>query len=72
MNKNVGGLDRRLRVLAGIGLLAYALRTKGAKRVAALVAGADLLLTAATQRCPMNAFLGTDTCRIGNRSEPGW
>jgi uncharacterized membrane protein len=72
MNKNVGGLDRRLRILAGLALLAYALRATGFKRVIALLAGADLLLTAGIQRCPMNSLLGIDTCRIGNRTEPGW
>jgi uncharacterized membrane protein len=72
MDKNVGGFDRRLRILTGIALLSYALRARGFKRVVALLAGADLLLTAAIQHCPMNALLGIDTCRTGNRSEPGW
>ncbi|MEM4780140.1 MAG: DUF2892 domain-containing protein [Halalkalicoccus sp.] len=72
MDRNVGGTDRHLRVLAGIALLAYALRADGIRRVAALAAGADLLLTAAIQRCPLNALLGIDTCAVGDRSEPGW
>jgi uncharacterized membrane protein len=72
MDRNVGGFDRRLRILGGIALLAYALRARGFKRIAALLAGADLLFTGAIQRCPMNALLGIDTCRTGNRSEPGW
>lgn len=72
MKRNVGGMDRRLRVLGGIALLAYALRATGFKRVAALVAGADLLLTAAVQRCPMNTLFGIDTCGFSERSEPGW
>lgn len=72
MDKNVGGIDRRLRILAGIALLAYALRARGFGRIAALVAGADLLLTAAIQRCPGNALFGIDTCGHSERSEPGW
>lgn len=72
MEKNVGGFDRRLRILAGIGLLAYALRATGVARVIALLAGADLLLTAAIQRCPLNTLFGIDTCGIGERAEPGW
>ncbi len=69
MDRNVGGFDRRVRILAGIAVLGYALRTSGIKRVAALLAGADLFLTAALQRCPVNALLGVDTCRIGARSK---
>lgn len=69
MDKNVGGLDRRLRVLAGIAVLAYALRARGGKRFVALLAGADLLLTAAVQHCPLNALFGIDTCR-GERMGP--
>ncbi|MFC6905296.1 DUF2892 domain-containing protein [Halalkalicoccus tibetensis] len=72
MDKNVGGIDRRLRILAGIALLAYALRARGLGRVAALITGADLLLTAAIQRCPANALFGIDTCGHAERAELGW
>ena len=72
MDRNVGGFDRRIRILGAIALLAYALRATGFKRVAALLAGADLLFTAAIQRCPMNILFGINTCRTGNRTEPGW
>lgn len=72
MDKNVGGRDRRLRVLGGIALLAYALRARGIKRLLALLAGADLLFSAAVQHCPLNALFGIDTCGVGERSEPGW
>ncbi|ADJ13458.1 YgaP family membrane protein [Halalkalicoccus jeotgali] len=70
MEKNVCGIDRRVRILGGIGLLAAALRTRGIRRVGALLAGAVLLGTAATQRCPLNALVGIDSCRVGERSEP--
>ncbi|WP_122091082.1 YgaP family membrane protein [Halalkalicoccus subterraneus] len=69
MDRNVGGLDRRIRILAGIAVLASALRAKGFGRIVALLVGADLLLTAAVQRCPLNALLGIDTCH-GERTEP--
>lgn len=72
MDKNVGGVDRRLRILGGIALLAYALRATGFRRVGALVVGADLLLTAAIQRCPGNELFGIDTCGHSERAEFGW
>ncbi|MDL5363000.1 DUF2892 domain-containing protein [Halalkalicoccus sp. NIPERK01] len=72
MDRNVGGADRHLRILGGIVLLGSALRARGFGRVAALLAGAVLLLTAAVQRCPVNALAGVDTCRAGERLEPGW
>ncbi|MFP8952779.1 DUF2892 domain-containing protein [Natrialbaceae archaeon A-arb3/5] len=63
MNKNVGGFDRTLRVLAGIALLLvgyrYRERTAG---TLAFVAGSDVLATAVIQRCPLNALFGIDTC----------
>ncbi len=62
MERNVGGLDRRLRILGGIALLAYALRARGIRRAGTLFAGADLFLTAAVQWCPLNALFGVDTC----------
>lgn len=71
MKRNVGGLDRRLRVLGGIAVLGYALRAKGSKRAGALLAGAVLFGTAAVQRCPANALLGIDTSRPPNRSRNG-
>ncbi|KYH27096.1 hypothetical protein HAPAU_09860 [Halalkalicoccus paucihalophilus] len=71
MDRNVGGADRHLRILSAIALLGSALRTRGIKRVGALLAGAVLLLTAALQHCPLNALLGIDTCRSGERSERG-
>ena len=71
MEKNVGGVDRRLRflvggllVLAGVGALATgastpALRTGG---VMALAGGGSLLANALTRRCLVNRLLGLDTC----------
>lgn len=69
MDRNVGEFDRRLRIFGGIALLTCALRARGPRQILALLAGADLFLTAAVQRCPVNALLGIDGCRGTNRSE---
>jgi Na+/H+ antiporter NhaD/arsenite permease-like protein len=66
--KNVGGLDRQIRFLAGAVLLTVALAglaTDVAGRSLALVAlagAAGLLFNAVTQRCLLNRLLGIDTC----------
>jgi hypothetical protein len=63
--KNVGGLDRRARgvagtLLVGIGVWLFA----GGRAYAgvALLAGVGLLFNAVTGFCGMNALLGVDTC----------
>jgi hypothetical protein len=64
--KNVGGYDRLLRAVAGLGLAAGAvmLALTGRALVAALamIVAVGLLLNAATQFCGINAVLGIDTC----------
>ncbi len=82
MEKNVGGYDRRTRLLVGpvllvvgiaalAGLLSIAAGTLGmALAVLALVVGAVLTITARTQQCPMNSMLGRNTYRERPRSEP--
>ncbi len=64
--RNVGGLDRKLRglagtllLVAGLGAFVSGLGTVGA--VAALT-GVGLLFNAVTGFCVMNALLGIDTC----------
>lgn len=63
MQKNVGGVDRRARLLVGPALLALGL-TKGG-RLGFLMAGAGtvLLATGTTGYCPANGALGIDTQR---------
>ncbi|PCR88989.1 YgaP family membrane protein [Natrinema ejinorense] len=80
MQKNVGGFDRGARIVVGpvlvlIGIAALGgllSLTAGALGLAlaaiALVGGAVLTTTAATQKCPMNARLGIDTYRDGAES----
>ena len=64
--KNVGGLDRVVRAVLGVGLLVVTLRSlTGGRRSTALVAAigaAGLLFNATTQFCGMNAVLGLNTC----------
>jgi len=66
--KNVGGLDRQVRFVAGAGLLAVALVgvvTDAVGQPAALIALAGatgLLFNAVAQRCLLNRLLGVDTC----------
>ncbi|MFC6951735.1 DUF2892 domain-containing protein [Halorubellus litoreus] len=73
MQKNVGGYDRIARFVLGpilviVGLahvlevFAIASGTLGLGiAVAAILVGAVFLVTAATQKCPLNSVLGFDT-----------
>jgi len=63
---NVGGIDRKLRGLAGTllvvgGVAAFASGAGTAGAVATL-AGTGLLFNAVTGFCVINALLGIDTC----------
>jgi len=66
--KNVGGLDRQVRFVAGVLFLGVALAgvtTRAIGRPVGLVAsagGAGLLFNAVAQRCLLNKLLGVDTC----------
>ncbi|WP_380680344.1 YgaP family membrane protein [Salinigranum sp. GCM10025319] len=71
MNKNVGGMDRKARLVVGplllvVGIAAilqlFSLGTLGT--IAVLAVGAILTVTGATQRCPLNTLLGINTCPI--------
>jgi hypothetical protein len=74
MDKNVGGLDRKGRLVAGpilvavgvalvAGLLDVGLAGTAGLAVTALVlvAGAIFLVTGTTQKCPANELAGLDT-----------
>ncbi|WP_049904766.1 YgaP family membrane protein [Natrialba asiatica] len=63
MDRNVGGVDRFLRITLGLTLLLIGYRNREQTAGAlAFIAGSDLLATAVIQRCPINALLGIDTC----------
>ena len=63
MAKNVGGTERIARGLLGAALVLVALRGRRGRgiRLSALIAGVELVYTAATQYCPANSALGRDT-----------
>ncbi|XOV90482.1 MAG: DUF2892 domain-containing protein [Pseudomonadota bacterium] len=66
MKKNVGSIDRGIRALAGLGLVAvFALGiATGVAGIAAVVVGVVLLGTAAIGWCPPYALLGISTCKV--------
>ena len=69
MKKNVGSIDRSIRALVGIALLAvFFLGTlQGVAGIVALVAGIVMLGTAAIGWGPPYALLGINTCRAAHR-----
>ena len=66
MQPNVGGFDRRLRVVAGLALLVVGYRNRDRTLGSlAFIAGSDILATAVIQRCPVNVLVGINTCGTG-------
>lgn len=66
MDKNVGGVDRALRVVLGAALLLIGYRNRDRTAgTLAFIAGSDIFATAIIQRCPLNALFGIDTCGEG-------
>jgi len=64
MTTNVGAIDRVLRVIVGLGLLAWALGYfPGAAPSPWGWLGAIPLLTGLAGSCPVYAILGFNTCR---------
>lgn len=61
MNKNVGMIDRILRVVLGLALLAYLVLGSSSLRFIGLV-GIVPLLTALVGHCPMYTLFGFSTC----------
>ena len=62
MNRNVGGLDKVIRILAGLGLLSLLFILQGPARWWGLV-GVVPLLTAFLGFCPLYPLVGINTCR---------
>ena len=64
MQKNVGTIDRSIRGVAGIALLAVFFFgvLEGVAGIVALVAGIVMLGTAAIGWCPPYSLLGINTC----------
>jgi hypothetical protein len=69
MSVNIGNVDRALRALLGLALLAAALGgivpalAIGAPKWIAVVVGATLLATAGLRICPLYTLLGIRTCQ---------
>ena len=61
MNKNVGAIDRVLRVVLGLALLAYPVLGSSSLRFIGLV-GIVPILTALVGSCPVYSLLGLSTC----------
>lgn len=72
MQKNVGSIDRAIRALVGIALLAVYLLggIQGALGIVVLVAGIVMLGTAAVGWCPPYSLLGINTCGVKQDPKP--
>jgi hypothetical protein len=66
MKANLGGVDRALRVLVGLALLAWLVLGEGAARWWGLV-GLIPLLTALAGFCPLYRLFGLSTCPLSAR-----
>ena len=63
MKANVGGIDRVLRILAGLGLLALVFLLEGGERWFGLI-GIVPLATGLFRFCPAYLLFGLNTCPI--------
>ena len=72
MQKNVGSIDRAIRALVGIALLAAYLLggIQGTLGIVVLVAGIVMLGTAAIGWCPPYSLLGINTCGVKQEPKP--
>lgn len=63
MKANVGGIDRFLRIVIGLGLLAFLFVSESDARWWGLV-GVVPLLTAFIRFCPLYALFGISSCPV--------
>lgn len=63
LKQNVGGVDRIIRIILGVVLLAYFVTAEGSVRWVGLL-GLIPLLTAAMGSCPLYSVLGISTCPV--------
>ena len=66
MKANVGGVDKILRIVVGLGLLSLTLILEGNARWWGLV-GLVPLLTGVVNFCPLYALLGLNTCPVKSK-----
>lgn len=69
MTRNIGTIDRSLRLIAGVVLILLPLQTGFAAATpwlwwGALIVGAAMLATAALRVCPLYTLLGVSTCPL--------
>ena len=66
MKKNVGNIDKVIRVLIAIvaGALFFTGTVSGVAGYVVLAVGAIMLVTAATSRCPLFSILGLSSCPL--------
>jgi hypothetical protein len=65
MTRNIGGIDRTLRIILGIGLLGLLFVLEGGARWVGLI-GLVPLGTALIGYCPLYSILRVSTCRRGS------
>ncbi|MAS44154.1 MAG: bifunctional protein GlmU [Rhodobacteraceae bacterium] len=69
MTRNMGAIDRAIRIVAAVALLYAAFATDltggGLVQVAAVLVAAVFALTAAAGHCPLYRIVGLRTCRRG-------
>jgi hypothetical protein len=63
MKVNVGIVDRTIRIIFGLGILALFFLLEGNARYLGLI-GIVPLLTAAFRSCPLYSILGMSTCPV--------
>jgi len=66
LSLNVGGVDRILRLVLGIALiaLAYFEVLSGTGAIVAYVIAAIALVTGLIKFCPVNTLIGINTCKV--------
>ena len=67
MKANVGGIDRVVRILAGIGILSLVFILEGSARYWGFV-GLVPLATGVLRFCPAYALFGLNTCPMESRT----
>lgn len=66
MNRNVGGIDRLLRIVVGLALLSLVVLLEGSARWWGLI-GLVPLLSGLLATCPVYRLFGLDTCPLKAR-----
>jgi hypothetical protein len=66
MTVNVGSLDRILRIVAGLALLAFALFSSSSYAWVGFI-GVVPLATALLRWCPAYTLIGVNTCALGDK-----